>query len=77
MISLPMMMSLEDYFGDGRLKLGDLIDDYIQECSLSDQNKRLPFNKYIMRQAWKLGYKNQMSKRFKNISDLLIEKNSK
>lgn len=52
MMSLEMMFSLEDYFHDGRLLLDNLIDDYILECDKSDQNKLLPFNKFIMRQAW-------------------------
>jgi len=76
MIPLDMMISLEDYFSDGRLLLDALIDNYIIECALSEQNKLLPFNKYIMRQAWKLGYKNGMSSRFKKVSDFMIEKNS-
>ena len=76
MIPLEMMISLEDYFNDGRLLLDALIDNYIIECALSEQNRLIPFNKYIMRQAWKLGYKNGMSSRFKDVSDFMIEKNS-
>lgn len=75
MMPLEMMISLEDYFNDGRLQLDNLIDSYMLECSQSEQNKLLPFNKFMMRQAWKLGYKNNMSSRFKKVSDLMIEKN--
>lgn len=45
------------------------------ECNQSEGNKLLPFNKFIMRQAWKLGYKGNMSSRFRNVLDLMIEKN--
>lgn len=75
MMSFEMMFSLEDYFHNGRLQLDNLIDDYILECDKSDQNKLLPFNKFIMRKAWKLGYKHGMSTRFKKISDFMVEKN--
>lgn len=75
MMPIGMMISLEDYFNDGRLQLDNLIDDYILECRQSEQNKLLPFNKFIMRQAWKLGYKNEMSLRFKKASDFMIKKN--
>ena len=74
-MSFEMMFSLEDYFHNGRLQLDNLIDDYILECDKSDQNKLLPFNKFIMRKAWKLGYKHGMSTRFKKISDFMVEKN--
>lgn len=74
-MSFEMMFSLEDYFHNGRLQLDNLIDDYILECNKSDQNKLLPFNKFIMRKAWKLGYKHGMSTRFKKISDFMVEKN--
>ncbi|SBW02468.1 conserved hypothetical protein [uncultured Dysgonomonas sp.] len=75
MIPLEMMIKLEDYFHDGRFQLDSLINDYIAECNQSEQNKLLPFNKFMMRQAWKLGYKNNMSSRFKKVSDFMIEKN--
>lgn len=75
MMPIEMMISLEDYFNDGRLKLDNLINDYILECNQSEQNKILPFNKFIMRQAWKLGYKNEMSLRFKKVSDFMVAKN--
>jgi hypothetical protein len=75
MMSLEMMFSLEDYFHDGRLQLDNLIDEYILECDKSNQNKLLPFNKFIMRQVWKLGYKHEMSTRFKKVSDFMVEKN--
>ena len=75
MIPLEIMIKLEDYFNDGRFQLDNLINNYEIECSLSEQNKLLPFNKFLMRQAWKLGYENKMSLRFKKVSDLLIEKN--
>lgn len=75
MMPIEMMISLEDYFNDGRLQLDNLINDYILECNQSEQNNILPFNKFIMRQAWKLGYKNEMSLRFKKVSDFMIEKN--
>ncbi|MDR0962102.1 MAG: hypothetical protein LBM62_06050 [Mediterranea sp.] len=75
MMSLERMIALEDYFYDGRLQLDNLIDNYILECDKSEQNKLLPFNKFIMRQAWKLGYKHEMSTRFKKVLNLMIEKN--
>lgn len=75
MMPIEMMISLEDYFNDGRLQLDNLINDYILECNQSEQNNILPFNKFIMRQAWKLGYKNEMSLRFKKVSDFMVEKN--
>lgn len=75
MMPLEMMFSLEDFFHDGRLLLDKLIDNYIIECNKSDQNKLLPFNKLIMRQACKLGYKHEMSTRFKKVLDLMVKKN--
>lgn len=75
MMSFEMMFSLEDYFHDGRLQLDNLIDDYLLECDKSEQNKLLPFNKFIMRKACKLGYKHGMSTRFKKVSDFMVEKN--
>ncbi|NMA74946.1 MAG: hypothetical protein GX963_12495 [Bacteroidales bacterium] len=75
MLSLELMMKLEDYFNDGRFQLHNLIDDYIVESNESEQNKLLPFNKFIMRWAYKLGYKNCMSSRFKRILNFMIEKN--
>lgn len=76
MIPIEMLIKLEDYFNDGRLLLDNLIDDYTKKCSKSEQNKLLPFNKFIMRQALNLGYKNNMSSRFKKISDFMINKNT-
>jgi hypothetical protein len=75
-MSLDIMISLEDYFNDGRLQLDDLINNYILECGQSEQNKLLPFNKFIMRQAWKLGYENKMSARFEKVLDSMREKNA-
>lgn len=75
MIPLEMIIKLEDYFYDDRLQLDSLINNYTLECMQSEQNKLLPFNKFLMRQAWKLGYKNNMSSRFKKVSDIIIEKN--
>lgn len=75
MIPLDILIKLEDYFNDGRLQLDILINDYINECKQSEQNKLLPFNKFVMRQAQKQGYEEKMSLRFKKISDLLIAKN--
>lgn len=75
MLPLEMMIKLEDYFNDGRFQLDSLINDYLIECNQSEQNKLLPFNKFIWRQACKLGHKNNMSSRFKRISDFMIEKN--
>ncbi|MBE9488451.1 MAG: hypothetical protein IMY73_04625 [Bacteroidetes bacterium] len=75
MMPFKLMISLEDYFQDGRLELGILIDNFINECNLSEKNKLLPFNKFIMRQAYKLGYKNRMSQKFKSVFDSIVEKN--
>ncbi len=75
MMPFEMMISLEDYFNDGRLVLEDLINNFLIESSLSPQNELLPFNKFIMGQAWELGYHNEMSSRFKKVSDFMIEKN--
>lgn len=75
MMPFELMIKLEDYFSDGRLSLENLINDFLTESSLSPQNELLPFNKFIMRQAWELGYDNKMSSRFKKVSDSMIEKN--
>lgn len=75
LIPLEILIKLEDYFNDGILELDILINDYILKCKQSEQNKLLPFNKYVMRQAREKGYEEKMSTRFKKISDLLIAKN--
>lgn len=75
MLPLEMMINLEDYFNDGKFQLDSLIDDYLIECNKSEYNKFLPFNKFIWGQAYKLGYTNNMSSRFKKVWDLIIEKN--
>lgn len=74
MLPLYLLIKLEDYFNDGRLQLDILIDDYIVECKKSEQNKLLPFNKYIMRQAKAKGYKEEMSSRFREIFKTLFDK---
>lgn len=74
MMPLSILIKLEDCFNDGRLMLNKLIDDYIVECGRSEQNKLLPFNKFIMAEAYKKGYKNEMSLRFKRISEETFRK---
>lgn len=75
MLSIEMLIKLEDYFRDGRLQLDNLINDYILECNQSEQNKFLPFGKFVMRETWKLGYKENMSLRFQKIYNLMAERN--
>lgn len=72
MIPLEILIKLEDYFADGLLQLDILIDGYIRECKKSEQNKLLPLNKYIMRQAVKKGYREWKSSRFKYIVNSLF-----
>ncbi|WP_300685537.1 hypothetical protein [Chryseobacterium sp.] len=74
MVPLEILIKLEDYFADGILQLDILIDNYIVECKKSEQNKLLPFNKYIMRQAKEKGYRERKSSRFQNILDSFVEK---
>lgn len=74
MIPLEILIKLEDYFADGILQLDILIDNYIVECKKSEQNKLLPFNKYIMRQAKEKGYRERKSSRFQNILNSFVEK---
>lgn len=77
MIPLEIFIKLEDYFNDGRLQLDNLIDSYIIERKKSEQNKLLPFMKYVMRQARLKGYNEQMSSRFKILLNTLSSKEKK
>lgn len=77
MLSLEVFIKLEDYFADGRLQLEILIDDYIVETKKSEQNKLLPFNKYVMRQARAKGYNEKMSLRFEEILNTFLKKEKK
>lgn len=74
MIPLEIFIKLEDYFNDGRLQLHNLIDGYVIERKKSEQNKLFPFMKYVMRQARLKGYNEQMSSRFREISESILVK---
>ena len=71
MLPLEILIKLEDYFNDGTIILNDLIDNYIIETKKSEQNKLLPFNKYVMREAKAKGYNDKMSSRFREIINSL------
>lgn len=71
MLPLETLIKLEDYFNDGTIILNDLIDNYIIETKKSEQNKLLPFNKYVMREAKAKGYNDKMSSRFREIINSL------
>lgn len=74
LIPFEVLIKLEDYFNDGCLKLDTLIDDYTLLCNHSEQNRLLPFGKFVFRKAYDLGYRNDMSFRFKNVLDSIVEK---
>ncbi|MDD4107813.1 MAG: hypothetical protein PHH93_03740, partial [Prolixibacteraceae bacterium] len=74
MLSLTTLIQLEDFFSKGVLDLGGIINGYITECSLSEQNKTLPLNKYLMRNAIEKGYTHKKTRRFDDIINALIEK---
>lgn len=74
MLSLTTLIQLEDFFSKGELDLGRIINGYITECSLSESNKTLPLNKYLMRHAIEKGYNHQKTRRFDDILKNLIEK---
>jgi hypothetical protein len=76
MLSLTTLIQLEDFFSNGNLDFGNIINGYITECSLSESNKTLPLNKYLMRHAIKKGYNHQKTRRFDDIINNLIEKRS-
>ncbi len=71
MLPLEILIKLEDYFKDGTIILNNLIDNYIIETKKSEQNKLLPFNKYVMREAKAKGYNEKMSSRFREIFNSL------
>jgi|SRR5690554_69577 len=77
MIPLEILIKLEDYFNDGRLQLSNLIDGYIIERKKSEQNKLLPFRKYVMRQARLTGYNENMSSRFEEILGTFLKREKK
>lgn len=72
MISLNSLIQLEDFFSSGKLHLGTIINDFIAYRNTCENNKMLPFNKFLMRKAQRKGYKNLKTIRFQSYIDTLI-----
>jgi len=74
MFSLTTLIQLEDFFSKGELDLGQIIEGYINECSLSKWKNTRPFEKYILSYAIYKGYNKENTKRFDDIIDSIEKK---
>lgn len=77
MISLNTIIQLEDFFSSGKLRLGTIINEFIAYKNSCENNKMLPFNKYLMRKAQNKGYKNLKTIRFQSYIDNLVQNEKK
>lgn len=77
MINIELLMRLEDFFADDKLKLATLINSYIDYKSQTELNQVFPFNKFLFQEARKKGYKLKKTKWFDEIYKNLVDMDTK
>ena len=80
LVNLDTLISLQDFFRCNKLKLSSCINEYhdYTNSKRSLLNQIYPFDKYLMRQAYKNGYKNLAPNEFLSMIEELVksDKNS-
>ena len=72
MINIELLMMLENYFADDKLKLATLINSYIDYKSQTELNQVFPFNKFLFQEAKKKGYEMKKTKWFDEVYQNLV-----
>lgn len=72
MINIELLMRLEDFFADDKLKLATLINSYIDYKSQSELNQVFPFNKFLFQEARKKGYEMKKTKWFDEVYQNMV-----
>ncbi|MBR4391451.1 MAG: hypothetical protein IKT08_05040 [Bacteroidales bacterium] len=77
MINIELLMRLEDFFADDKLKLATLINSYIDYKSQTELNQVYPFNKFLFQEARKKGYELKKTKWFDEIYQNMVDMDKK
>ncbi|MBP5422277.1 MAG: hypothetical protein J6Y78_07550 [Paludibacteraceae bacterium] len=77
MINIEMLMRLENFFADDKLKLATLINSYIDFKSRDEINQVFPFNKFLFQEAKKKGYELKKTKWFDEVYQNLVAMDKK
>lgn len=77
MINIDLLMMLEDFFTDDKLKLSSLINSYIDYKDQSELNQVYPFNKFLFQEAVKKGYELKKTKWFDEVYQRLVAMDKK
>ncbi len=72
MINIELLMMLENFFADDKLKLANLINSYMEFKKQKEQNQVFPFNKYLFQEARKKGYELKKTRWFDEVYQNLI-----
>ncbi|MBR2958550.1 MAG: hypothetical protein IKC19_02855, partial [Bacteroidales bacterium] len=72
MINIELLMMLENFFADDKLKLANLINSYMEFKKQKEQNQIFPFNKYLFQEARKKGYELKKTRWFDEVYQNLI-----
>ena len=72
MINIELLMMLEDFFANDKLKLANLINSYIEFKKQRELNQVFPFNKYLFQEARKKGYAMKKTRWFDEVYQNLI-----
>jgi len=71
MIPLYLLIQLEDFFANNRLKLTTLINQYINKIESSDKKTMMTFSNFLYEEAIKKGYNYKKTERFQFCIDEL------
>lgn len=67
MVNIEQLMKLENFFADGKLEWGSLINDYIDYKEQDELNQVFPFNKFLFQRARAVGYEMKKTRWFDEI----------
>lgn len=67
LVNVEQLMRLENFFSDDKLKLANIINDYIDYKNRAELNQVFPFNKFLFQEARKKGYKMERTRWFDEV----------
>lgn len=67
LVNVEQLMRLENFFSDDKLKLANIINDYIDYKNRAELNQVFPFNKFLFQEAREKGYKMERSRWFDEV----------
>ena len=67
MVNIEQLMKLENFFADGKLEWGSLINEYIDYKEQDRLNQVFPFNKFVFQRGLAVGYQMKKTKWFDEI----------